>query len=221
MITVQQYVSRWDFILRRCAARRVLHLGCIGITEGSTEEKVTSMLEARVLHAQLRRICRDIVGVDYDTATVQELRQRGFTDILYGDVQQLAAVPLAQTFDIILCGDLIEHLSQPGSMLEGIKSFMEQDSELIVSTPNAFGLLHFARYAGNVFREGNEHVLSFTVFTLHNLLRRHGFCVREAYTCYCTPPSTGRTRFLYALGEPVFQLAPKFGGTLLFVVRRT
>jgi len=219
MILLSKYVSRWDFILRRCAGRSVLHLGCIGITEGATDEKVTSMMAERVLHAKLRRICRDIVGVDYDKATVQALVQRGFTEIICGDVQQLEELPLAQTFDVIVCGDLIEHLGKPGSMLEGIKTRMDKDAELLISTPNAFGLLQFARYAGNVFREGNDHVLSFSIFTLHNLLQRHGFCIAEAYTCYCTPPSKQSERFRYALGKPFLQLFPKFGGTLLVVAR--
>lgn len=219
MIAFSQYVSRWDFILRRCAGKSVLHLGCIGITEGSTDEKVLSMVDEGVLHAKLRRRCRDIVGLDYDQTTVQELQARGFTEIIHGDVQQLEAVSFGQTFDVILCGDLIEHLSEPGSMLEGIKLCMDHDTELLLSTPNAFGLLHFMRYAGNVFREGNDHVLSFSLFTLHNLLQRHGFRLAEAYTCYCTPPTTRRDRLRYACGTPFFQLFPKFGGTLLCVAR--
>lgn len=221
MINFSQYVSRWDFILSRCAGKSVLHLGCIGITEGSTDEKITSMVDDGVLHAKLRRQCREIVGIDYDQATVDALRYRGFTEIIYGDVQQLQALPLSQTFDVILCGDLIEHLSKPGSMLEGIKACMDKDAELLLSTPNAFGLLHFARYAGNVFREGNDHVMSFSLFTLQNLLQRHGFWVEEAYTCYCAPPAKRSDRVRYAIGKPFFRLLPKFGGTLLCVARLT
>ena len=221
MSTLRQYVSRWDFILSRCTGKSVLHLGCIGITEGSTDEKVTAMVDDGVLHAQLRRRCRDLVGIDYDQATVEALRSRGFTEIICGDVQQLQALPLSQAFDVILCGDLIEHLSKPGSMLEGLKLCMDKDAELLISTPNAFGLLHFARYAGNVFREGNDHVLSFSLFTLQNLLQRHDFCVQEAYTCYCAPPANRGDRFRYACGKPFFRLFPKFGGTLLCVARLT
>src|SRR5262249_23969877 len=195
------------------------HLGCIGITEGSTAEKIASMVDDRVLHAQVRRICRDIVGIDYDQATVDALRQRGFTEIIAGDEQQLHTFPLSQRFDVILCGDLIEHLSQPGSILEGIKCCMAQDAELLTSTPNAFGFLHFARYAGNVFHEGNDHVLSFSRFSLQNLLQRHGFYLEEVYTCYCAPPASWGERCRYALGKPFFGLFPKFGGTLLCVAR--
>lgn len=219
MSAFRQYVSRWDFIRNRCAGKSVLHLGCLGITEGSTEEKVTSMLAGGVLHAQIRGTCRDIVGVDYDAVTVQALRQQGFTDILHGDVQHLAPLALAQAFDVILCGDLIEHLGKPDHMLEGIKSHMCHQTEVIISTPNAFGLLHFARYMCNTFREGNDHVLSFSIYTLHNLLRRHGLRIVEAYTCYCTPPTARRERLLYAIGAPFFRLSPKLGGTLLIVAR--
>lgn len=219
MSLFQRYVSRWDFIRTRCASKRVLHLGCLGMTECSTTDKVVSMRTGRVLHAQLREACHSIVGVDYDVETVQELQQHGFDDIVYGDVQHLDQLALEPAFDVIVCGDLIEHLGKPDNLLAGVKDCMAPQTELIISTPNAFGLLHFARYLCNVFREGNDHVLSFSIYTLHNLLQRHGLTIAEAYTCYCTPPTARSERLRYALGTPFFQLAPKLGGTLLVVAR--
>lgn len=219
MSLFQHYVSRWEFIRRRCVSKRVLHLGCLGMTESSTAEKVASMQRGQVLHAQLRQTCQSIVGVDYDVETVQALRQQGFADILYGDVQYLDQLSLTPAFDVIVCGDLIEHLGKPDHLLAGVKTYMAPQTELIISTPNAFGLLHFARYVCNVFREGRDHVLSFSIYTLENLLQRHGLTIAEAYTCYCTPPAARSERLRYALGTPFFQLAPKLGGTLLIVAR--
>lgn len=213
------YMSRWHFILNHCQDRNVLHLGCIGITEGSLAEKVEAMRGGDVLHTHLRRVARELAGIDYDRQAVQELNRLGFAEILYGNVEQLEDFGVQQTFDVILCGDLIEHLSQPGRMLNGLRPLMDEDTKLLITTPNAFGIFPFLRYARGGFREGTEHVLSFSIFTLHNLLQRHGFSIEEAYTCYNRPPQGWTSRVRYAVGIPFLKLFPQFGGTLLVVAK--
>jgi len=41
-----------------------------------------------------------------------------------------------EKFDVIFCGEVIEHLFSPDSLLEEIREFMHKDSILILSTPN-------------------------------------------------------------------------------------
>jgi hypothetical protein len=214
------FLSRWEFVLRRSRGKSVLHLGCIGDTEKSVNDKVQAMLSEHVLHAELRKSTADIVGVDYDLPVVEELHKKGYDDIIYGDVEEdLERMVLNGAFDVVLCGDLIEHLSNPGRMLEGLKPHMDGDSELLVTTLNSFGLLHFLRYTVNGYHEGNDHASSFSVFTLRNLLERHGFRVTEIYTCYNRPPQMWRDRLRYRIGGAFFRLFPKFGGTILLVAK--
>jgi len=49
---------------------------------------------------------------------------------------KLENVAIEQKFDIIVCGELIEHIENPGLMLDGIKRFMNDDRILIITTPN-------------------------------------------------------------------------------------
>ncbi len=219
MIEIRSYVSRWEFILGRCANKTVLHLGCIGITEGTTDDKVHAMINGRVLHAAIRKHARRVVGIDYDLSTVQALQHLGFTEILYGDVMCLDKLQIVETFDVIVCGDLIEHLDNPGIMLNGIKRFMRSESELIITTPNSFGLLAFLRYLFGRYREGNDHLLSFNIYTLENILKRYGFWITEAYSCYNRPPVSTLEYIKYALGIPVLKIIPKLGGTLCVIAK--
>ena len=191
----------------------------MGITEGTVAEKAKAMIEGHVLHAKLRSVCKEVVGVDHDKAAVNELRRLGFDEIIYGNAEHLEQVGLNKIFDIVLCGDLIEHLSNPGLMLEGAKLFMDAQSEFIISAPNSFGGLHFLRYCFGAFREGNDHVLSFSVFTLNNLLRRHRFVISETYSCYNRPPANRLDSLRYRVGVPFFKAFPKLGGTLLVIAK--
>lgn len=213
------YCSRWDFIISRCRGKVVLHLGCIGITEGSVEEKIKAIQEQRVIHALIRKYSAQIVGIDYDRQVVNELQRLGYSEILYGDVTRLNEVSIDGIFDCVVCGDLIEHLSNPGDMLEGIKRFITDRSEIIITTPNAFGALYFLRYLVGKYREGGDHVLSFQVYTLENLLKRHGYTISEVWTCYNRPPNPGFEKIKYTLGANFFKMFPKFGGTLCIVAK--
>lgn len=96
---------------------------------------------------------------------------------------------------------------------------MGKNSEILITTPNAFGLLHFIRYTANVFREGSDHVLSLSIFTLQNLLGRHGFHIEGPYTYYNRPASGWKDILRYLIGIPFFKTFPEFGGTLLVVAR--
>jgi SAM-dependent methyltransferase len=216
------YCSRWSFILDRCRGRSVLHLGFVGETDGSLQVKVDAFGDGRVLHPHLTRAASEVVGLDRDERAVEAIRSK-FQEgqLLIGDVEHLERLPLERTFDIILFGDLIEHLSCPGLALDGMRRFMSPQSELIISTPNAFALLANVRFTLGRFREGNEHVAAYSKFTLPALLERHHFRMAELYTCFNRPPQSLTGRVKFSVGTPFFKTMPDRGGTLLAVARKT
>jgi SAM-dependent methyltransferase len=214
------YISRWTKLLEKCRQKRVLHLGCIGMTTELVERKCEAMLNKEVLHSNLREVAAELVGLDYDQSGVEELNRIGFTEIIWGNVYDLEGIrQLAEPFDVILCGDLVEHLSEPGRMFAQLKTLMRADSELLLSTPNSVGLPNLLRYAMGKAVDGEDHVLSFNIFTLKNLLRRYGFFIEELYSCYDAPPRDNVGRLLRTFGTPLLKLWPRFGGTLLVSAR--
>ena len=192
---------------------------CIGITEDSPEDKIRAMREGQVIHALIRKHATQLVGVDYDFQAVDALRKLGCSEIIYGDVTKLHELQLSEPFDVVVCGDLIEHLNNPGDMLVGIRRVVTDKSEIIITTPNAFGILHFLRYLVGKYREGSDHVLSFQIYTLTNLLDRHGYVITEIWSCYDRPPKPGFERLKYSIGTTFFKIFPKFGGTLCVVAK--
>lgn len=68
----------------------------------------------------------------YDPATV---------DLPHYTQVDLNAEPLApalgtQTFDVVFCGEVLEHLFAPDALLEEIRKVMRDDAILVLSTPN-------------------------------------------------------------------------------------
>lgn len=211
------YINREDRILNLCRNRRVLHLGCVGFTDSTTQEKVGLARES--LHASVSAIST-CEGVDLDEAAVRFFRDNGiFDNVRCGDVEELAKIyPSGAEFDVVLAGDIIEHLSNPGRMLDGVRILLAQDGVLVISTPNAFGLPAYLRFLTGRFREGMQHVLCFNPVTLSQLLERHGFEVISADACYQrrAKKSAGP---LFGLFAGFLSKFPQLGGTLLFVCK--
>jgi SAM-dependent methyltransferase len=213
------YVAKEEFILKTSAGMSVLHLGCVGFTDLDPHDRVKSA--KRSLHWKLSQQSK-AVGVDRSVAVIEELRELGvFHNIVAGDVERLEDVPIEQKFDVIIAGDIIEHLSNPGRMLDGIKRFCKKGTRVIITTPNAFGGPNFMRYAAGRFREGAEHVMSFNQQNLATLLARHGYTITESHTCYQPRSADGRSKLLFEAGKKLLQLLPRLGGTLLVVVTPT
>jgi SAM-dependent methyltransferase len=212
------YSSRWSFILDCCKGRSVLHLGFVGEADESLEKKLQAFGEGQVLHTHLTRAASEGVGLDRDKHAVQSIQSRfGERGLIVGDVEHLEQLPLDRTFDVILFADLIEHLSCPGLALDGIRRFMTPNSELIISTPNAFGLPANLRFTLGRFRDGKEHVAAYSQITLPALLERHQIKMTELHACFNRPPQSWNKRFAFALGIPVLKAMPDRGGTLLAV----
>lgn len=215
-IKLERYVEREDHIQNLCRGKRVLHLGCVGWNDLASETKIK--LAQQSLHSRLSRD-GDCVGVDIDAQTLKELQSKGiFNNVLAGDVEHLEALPGdLDRFDMVVAGDIIEHLSNPGLMLAGARKWLRKDGRLIVSTPNAFGLPGYLRYATGKYREGKQHVLNFNPWTLKQLVERNGFTVESAVSGHQQLAHSRSA--LFPLASRFLSMFPRFGGTIIFVCK--
>ena len=216
-VQLRRYVDRYAEINARCQGKRVLHLGCVGFTDCLIEDKI--LLARQSLHQRLTEIA-DCVGIDLDKETVDQLQKRGvFQNVMVGDAERLDALPVKlELFDIVVAGDIIEHLSNPGKMLDGIKRLLKPNGCLLLSTPNSMGLPAYLRYVTGRFHEGLQHVLCFNPITLAQLLQRHGYYVAESFSCHERNAQAAHG-LLFGAGKAFLQCFPKLGGTLLFVAQ--
>jgi SAM-dependent methyltransferase len=166
-------VQRLDVVRELCAGKSVLHLGCTNYPY--TEE---SIRDAMLLHDDLAAVASDLWGLDSDERGIEMLTARGSTQMVRGDLEALEAVDLERSFDIIVAGEMIEHLNNPGLFLNGIRRFMAPDSRLIVTTVNAYCGMRFLWYGlrgkgGKSEFVHPDHVAYYSYHTLKVLLERH------------------------------------------------
>lgn len=168
-----EVVQRLEIIKEFCSGRKVLHLGCTNYPY--TQEAIESDM---LLHFELEKICSDLWGLDGDSTGIEILRSHGSDQIFNGDLENLAAVPIEGTFDVIVAGEIIEHLNNPGLFLNGIKSFMNKNSVLLLTTINAYCAMRFFYYGARGRRGKAEpvhpdHVAYYSYSTLKLLIERH------------------------------------------------
>ncbi len=207
-----QFFEREKSILDSTRAKRVLHLGCIGFTNTEPTERVGLFKQS--LHYRLSENA-DVVGIDYAQSVIDLLQQDGLgQNILFGNVEKLDEVEVDGVFDVIVVGDIIEHIANPGKMLAGIKRFCGPSTEILITTPNAFGIMGNIRYTFGRYRESLDHVMTFNEYHVQQLLDWYGFSISSIDTCYQSRTDGEHNAAALAIAKMLFRAVPKWGGTL-------
>ncbi len=172
-------VQRLDFLKDICKGKKVLHLGCTNYPY--TNEVIEN---GTLLHFELEKFADRLYGFDYDQKGLDILQNKGVKNLYRADVEKLDEVELDETFDVIIGGEMIEHLNNPGLFLNGIKRFMNPQTDLVITTINAYCGLRFTLYflrgkGGTQEAVHPDHVAYYSYSTLNLLLRRHNLDVRE------------------------------------------
>lgn len=210
-------LDRNQSIINLCTGKEVLHLGCIGYTDLPKDTRLS--LLSKTLHAQIHKAASKQIGLDYSKDVIKEVKDvEGFETVFYANAEKLDELEMNQKFDIIVVGDLIEHLSNPGLMLDGLTRFCHSKTDIILTTPNAFGIASILKYSVNRFREGREHVMSFNRLNLVNLIERHGYQIEQIDTCF---QEHAKTKTFFPVLRFLLSLFPKFGGTLFVILKKT
>ena len=130
-------VARHEFILSYCTGKRVLHLGCTDA--GLTDAWIRS---GRLLHSEPSEVASDLYGVDIDESDLERMRALGLENLFRWDVYNLNSLSLPGAVDIVLAGEILEHLDNPGQFLTVTRQFIRDNGggELLLTVPNALSV---------------------------------------------------------------------------------
>ena len=174
-------VDRVTFIKEECKGKKVLHLGCTNYPYTAESLKNNDLL-----HNSLAEISEELYGFDFDQEGLDILSKSGTNNLFLADLENLDNVELNETFDVIVAGEMIEHLSNVGLFLRGIKRFMHKKTKLIITTVNAYGGLRVVLYALRGKGGMNEpvhpdHVAYYSYSTLSLVIKRENLDIEEFY----------------------------------------
>jgi 2-polyprenyl-3-methyl-5-hydroxy-6-metoxy-1,4-benzoquinol methylase len=196
-------IIREDWILKRCSGKRVLHLGC-------TDSPATADKGGRgtLLHQRLASVCASLIGVDLNHEGLEVLRRRfGFDNLHLHNIEHLETLQLSEPIDVIVAGEVLEHLDNVGLFFEGCKVLLEpQGASLIVTVPNALSIKRVcAAFIRKVEKVHPDHTCYFSPSTLSEAARRHGMQTAEMRMFMWRSPTLG-SRIGVALFEALITL---------------
>lgn len=161
--------ERFDIIRDHCRDKTCLDVGIVGDLDHhlrAPEKWVFNHIGA---------VARELVGLDLDADALAVLRRKGHSNLVCGDAERFA---FTRTFDVIVAGELIEHLANPGRFLAECRRHLVPEGLLMMTTPNTFAVNYLVK--GLLFGHVelfHDHVNAYTPPLLTELLRRHGFGV--------------------------------------------
>lgn len=192
-------VHRLNFIIEKAKGKRVLHLGCVG--------------RADVLHKEIESVAKDLTGIDIDRIGIQRLREKGYS-VIEHDVEK--PFDLEPNFDLIVAGELLEHLGNPLRFLTNLHPLMEQGTELIVTVPNVYvwnkAIYYLIKKQDS---QSSEHIVGFTKELLRRLLEHANCRILEFHFGY-EAKFTARFR---APQFPILRIFPHLAPYLIAVCK--
>jgi hypothetical protein len=136
-------MDRAKYLLEKANQKRVLNVGS----------------ESGPLHEALGMVASELYGLD---------REKSANMVCDLDRDPL---PLLPEVDLIIMGEVLEHLANPGRVLEQFKGH----APLLITVPNALG----ARMDGANEIVNRDHTCWYSYTTLKTLVERYGYEVEE------------------------------------------
>lgn len=155
--------SKTRFVTDRCRGKRVLDLGCVMHDPAAYASRY-------FLHRAIAEVAAHVVGLDLHAEGVENLRSMGF-DAVVGNAESFA---FEEKFDVIVAGDIVEHLGNLDGFLVSVRGALKPGGILIVQTPNPWYWRFIIKAALKPEINVNfEHTCWFCVRTWRQLVARY------------------------------------------------
>ena len=150
VVPKSQAVDRIAYLVKHATGKTILHIGCTG-----------------QLDVELCKVAKKCYGIDK-----QPLNRIDFEQINFD--KSVQTMPVCEGVELVVCGEILEHLSNPGLFLDMIR--VAYPVPTIFTVPNS----HHAAGMEWLTKRGREnvnsdHVCYYSYTTLKTLLTRHGY----------------------------------------------
>lgn len=181
--------ERMEFIESLVQGKSVLHIGCLDHVPLIKHR----MDNGRWLHSRLTEVASSCLGIDINREGIEFVRSElGISNIAYGDIEsednKVDGI-LAQHWDYVVFGEVIEHADNPVSFLKKfISTYGNQVGKVIITAPNAFRASNIRHIFSGLEIINSDHRYWFTPYTIWKVVNQADMVVDTIQMCkfdYC------------------------------------
>ena len=212
-------VDRDQYLLELCRGKRMLHLACAAWP-------ATRMWceDGSLLHLRLGEVAGKLAGFDWSTPGIDVLKEHGVSDLHH--LNLLNPDEVARGWDeldfepeIVLAGELLEHLDRAGTVLENCRPRMSNNAKMLITVPNAFSIRNLLHVLRGYEKVAPDHVSYYSFSTVRELSERNGFRLQSVrWYRYSQQPNQARNvvdRLVDRLLAPVTWVWPQLSEGLI------
>lgn len=161
-------VNRIDYILQYCSGKKVLHFGFTDYPY--TQKKIET---DDLLHLHLKKSTATLFGMDCQMESINEyIQSTGDGQVCIGNLLDKGSLQVIKSidtsFDIILLGEILEHLKDPHLAIENLYHSFPSSTLFLVTVPNYTSL---NTIAGSLHQKEMIHPDHYWYFSYITLLR--------------------------------------------------
>jgi len=193
--------DRISFIQDLCSGKKVLDVGVVEHFESAYKGK-------NWLHRYIVDVAESCVGVDILDSEIEKLNHEGF-NVKKHDLTESS---LQEKYDVIVCGELIEHVDNVGALLRNIAASLADGGMVILTTPNPWYINATIKntFGKAPFTDNVDHVAWYDPSTMVELAQRSGLYLDKYYGIRVNT-NTIRSKlffFMIRMFRPVIRINP-------------
>src|ERR1700674_2846151 len=178
--------SRFAIIVDLSRDQEVLDVGCVGefkaLGKTHTDSSRANRPRPPWLHGRIAEVASRCVGVDTDAVGVAGMNDAGYVALCADIMDDVTALSEHSPFDVVVAGEMIEHLGNPQGLLEAAAAVLKPGGALVFTTPNPFAPWRaYAGMRGQTW-ENVDHVVMLFPSGIAELAHRSGLRLEVATT---------------------------------------
>ena len=171
--------DRTPYIIELVRGKRVLDVGVVDhVTVASNKPDW--------LHRRICEAASYCLGIDILKTGIQHLRDAGF-NVACCDITR--EVPEGGPYDVVVCGEVIEHVGNPQGLFENTGRALAPGGRLVLTSPNPYYLGRTLRHLFGRDRESVDHVTLLFPSGIAELASRSGMRLERYRGVHARPES--------------------------------
>ena len=164
-------VIKDKYIINLAKGKKVLHLGATDFPFTEWKAECGALLQQKLMH-----VSENVLGIDNSKDGIRILQKYNITNVICADIADFTG-SLPDSYkspDVIICGDILEHVIDIKGMMTEIIKCMGPDTELVISTVNACSAKIFFRALFGREAVHPDHVAYYSYTTAKHLVEKFG-----------------------------------------------